>query len=143
MVWRAWTSPTSRGILTGRVRWGLKCDIAEDTGENLGRRLWRRYGCYAEEMLDLISADMTVGWRIRQSAAPVSGAVKIEHLREREMIVNLEDLLRRRSRLALLYRKEELRHLPGLREMPVANCSARKPNPGLTSYFRTSGNSPK
>ena len=42
---------------------------------------------------------------------------EINHLRDREMIVTLADLLRRRSRLALLYKHEELMAMEGLPEL--------------------------
>ena len=42
---------------------------------------------------------------------------EIDHLRDREMIVTLADLLRRRSRLALLYKHEELMAMGGMPEL--------------------------
>ena len=93
---------------------GLDEDVAEDTGESLTIRLWRRYGQNAFKMLDMISLDSSMA----QPAIVGTGLRRCEigHLRDQEMVVHLEDLLRRRSRLALLYRAEELEQLPGLRE---------------------------
>ncbi len=88
---------------------------AEDTGEPLSDRLWRRYGAGAGSILDRIRQDPD----LTSTAVPGTGLRlgEIDYLREREMIVKLDDLLRRRSKLALLYRHQELAEMPGLREL--------------------------
>ena len=94
---------------------GIAGDRALDTGEPLAERLWRRYGKEAGAMLDAVVINPAL------AAPAIAGTglrlCEIDHLRDREMIVTLADLLRRRSRLALLYRHEELMAMEGLPEL--------------------------
>ena len=94
---------------------GIAEDRAPDTGESLSERLWRRYGRDAGTMLDAVASNPAL------AAPAISGTglrlCEIDHLRDREMIVTLADLLRRRSKLALLYRHEELMAMKGLPEL--------------------------
>ncbi len=94
---------------------GMTENRAEDTGEPLAERLWRRYGPHAQAILDQIRHDPSL------AAPAVAGTglrwCEIDYLRHQEMIVTLEDLLRRRSKLALLYRHDELRQMEGMRAM--------------------------
>jgi glycerol-3-phosphate dehydrogenase len=82
--------------------------------EPLSQRLWRRYGSGAFAMLEAIRADP------RQAELLIEGAeylrCEIEHAARHEMIVRLDDFLRRRSKIALVVRREALREAPGLRE---------------------------
>ena len=79
---------------------------AVDTGESLAVRLWRRYGNDAMQMLDRIEADHSL------TEAVISGAglyrCEVDYLAERELIVTLEDLLRRRSKLELVLGRKAL-----------------------------------
>ncbi len=94
---------------------GIDQIIASDTGEMLSERLWRRYAEHALPMLDAIEnnpemADtMIEGSGIRRC--------EIENLSENEMIVKLEDYLRRRSKLGLLFTPEKLKNASGLYEV--------------------------
>ncbi len=94
---------------------GIAGERAADTGEPLAERLWRRYGEEAGAMLDAIVINPSL------AAPAIAGAglrlCEIDHLREREMVVTLDDLLCRRSRLALLYRREELAAMEGMPEL--------------------------
>lgn len=94
---------------------GIDDDRAPDTGESLSERLWRRYGRDAGTMLDSVAKNPAL------AAPAIAGTglrlCEIDHLRDREMIVTLADLLRRRSKLALLYRHEELMAMQGLPEL--------------------------
>jgi glycerol-3-phosphate dehydrogenase len=92
---------------------GLALD-APGTGEPTAARLWRRYGSDAVELLDAIRRD-------RRAAEPV--LVGCEYLRcelelaaRREMVVRLEDFLRRRTEVAQVVRHDVLRRDPGLGE---------------------------
>lgn len=82
--------------------------------ETLGERLWRRYDERAFELLAMIREDP------RQAETLIEGAdflrAEIELMRRQEMIVRLEDFLRRRSMLALTLRREDIRQAKGLRE---------------------------
>jgi glycerol-3-phosphate dehydrogenase len=93
---------------------GLDGMTAEDTGEPLDQRLWRRYGSDAMRLLELIAADSTM----TQPALAGTGIRRCElaYLREREMIVKLEDFLRRRSKIELLYGRNAIAAMEGFRE---------------------------
>ncbi|WP_437782505.1 glycerol-3-phosphate dehydrogenase/oxidase [Sorangium sp. So ce1097] len=81
--------------------------------ERLSARLWRRYGAGALELLEEIRRDPTM------ADAPIEGVddvrCEIAYAARREMVAKLEDFLRRRTRIALLVRREELARSPGLR----------------------------
>jgi glycerol-3-phosphate dehydrogenase len=88
-----------------------------DSEEALSTRLWRRYGKRACELLQAIEKD-------RAQAEPIlagTGFVRceIEFMAKRELIVTLADFLRRRSDLALVTRRRDLRQMAGL--MDVCN----------------------
>ncbi len=106
---------TRAAFLARAAQVGIAGDRAPDTGEPLAERLWRRYGREAEAMLDAVTANPAL------SAPAIAGTglrlCEIDHLRDREMVVTLSDLLRRRSRLALLYRHEELMAMQGMPEL--------------------------
>ena len=80
--------------------------------EPLSSRLWRRYGQHAFELLA----------RIREEPGEAEILIRgtdyirceIELARRREMIVKLEDFLRRRSKIALVVRHEDIRDAEGL-----------------------------
>lgn len=82
--------------------------------EPLSARLWRRYGFSAFEMLEAIRADAS------QAELVIDGTeyarCEIEHTARHEMIGKLEDFLRRRSKIAMVMRTEEIRRAPGLLE---------------------------
>ncbi len=92
---------------------GIDADYAADTGEPLSERLWRRYAGDAGRLLDIIESDR----ELAQPAIAGTGLrlCELDYLREREMIVHLDDLLRRRSKLALLYSRIQLEQASGLR----------------------------
>ena len=94
----------------------LKLDAlpARADSEPLSERLWRRYGTDAFTMLTEIG-------RNPKLADPVSHGsdyrvCELEYAARHEMIVTLEDFLRRRSKVALVVRHERLRGLEGVRE---------------------------
>lgn len=116
MHWHTEPEKGERSAFLERARQaGLADDVAPDTGESLPERLWRRYGKAAGTMLDSIMNNPAL-------AAPVIAGTglrlcEIDHLRDREMIVTLSDLLRRRSKLAQIYKHEELRSMEGMMEL--------------------------
>jgi glycerol-3-phosphate dehydrogenase len=93
---------------------GLDQVFAHDTGEPVSVRLWQRYGKDVMEMPQVIQTDPTM----LEPAIAETGVrrCEIEHLLKREMIVHLEDFLRRRSKIELLYSREDLHDSKGLRE---------------------------
>lgn len=85
---------------------------APEAIEPLSDRLWRRYGRQAFELLARIREDP------REAEILIKGTdylrCEIELARGREMIVKLEDFLRRRSKIALVVRHDVLRDAEGL-----------------------------
>ncbi len=83
--------------------------------ESLTSRLWRHYGAAAVELLDAIREDS------RQADVLLAGShymrCEIEQAARRDMIVKLEDFLRRRTRIALERRQEDLKNDAGLPEV--------------------------
>lgn len=77
--------------------------------------MWRRYDQHALELLAEIREDPP------QAGAPIVGTdylrCEIQLAKRREMIVKLEDFLRRRSKIALIMRREDIRNTVGLMEI--------------------------
>ncbi|MEM7293077.1 MAG: glycerol-3-phosphate dehydrogenase C-terminal domain-containing protein, partial [Pseudomonadota bacterium] len=111
--WYGEPSSDERDRYLARARaLGIDEDCAVDTGEPLSQRLWRRYGARAEQVLEIIDADPST----RASTIAGSGLRRCEviYMKDNEMVVTLEDLLRRRSKIALLRSREELEKSPGV-----------------------------
>lgn len=87
---------------------------SKSSSEPLTPRLWRRYGAGALRLLEDIRADP------REAEVLIEGAeylrCEIEKAARREMIVKLDDFLRRRSKIALVLPRGALRAAPGLKE---------------------------
>ncbi|MGB1580240.1 MAG: FAD-dependent oxidoreductase [Nevskiales bacterium] len=87
---------------------------AAESAEPLSTRLWRRYGAQAIGLLE----------NIRENPAEAEVLIKgTEYIRcelrqaaRREMIVKLDDFLRRRSKIALVERNQVIKDAPGLME---------------------------
>ena len=92
----------------------LDAMTSPSSSEKLSTRLWRRYGEQAFPLLESIRRDR------RMADVLIEGAeylrCEIAHAADREMITQLDDFLRRRSKIALVIRRDELREAPGLRE---------------------------
>ena len=93
---------------------GLDEIVASDTHEVLSERLWRRYAANAGPMLDAIEQDPSLAEPLIDQAGIRS--CEIDYLVRNEMIVKLEDYLRRRSKIELLMPRATLRESKGLRE---------------------------
>jgi glycerol-3-phosphate dehydrogenase len=93
---------------------GLDQLVAPDTGEALSERLWRRYGANASTMLEAIEQNPG----LREPMIDNTGIRRCEiaYLAKHEMIVKLEDYLRRRSKIELLVPQATLRQSAGLFE---------------------------
>jgi len=94
----------------------LGLDSMTDPGssEPLSERFWRRYGEAAFQLLDRIREDRSsVELLIRHAEYT---RCEIELTARREMVVRLEDFLRRRSKIEQVVRPRDLRDAPGLRE---------------------------
>ena len=84
------------------------------SSELLSTRLWRRYAGQAIGLLENIRADP------RMAEVLIDGAeyirCEIEHAARREMVTKLDDFMRRRSKIALVTKHEDLRDAAGLKE---------------------------
>ena len=78
-------------------------------------RLWRRYGEDAFGIMELIKKDKSQC----EPLIPGTGIrrCEIEYIKESEMIVELEDFLRRRSKLALIMDRKALKESEDLKEI--------------------------
>ena len=82
--------------------------------EVLSKRLWRRYGSRAFRLLEKIKKDPKMAEPIIEGTDYIK--CELAEAAESEMIVTLEDFLRRRSKLALVVQHEDLKKSQGLRE---------------------------
>ena len=78
------------------------------------QRLWRRYGATAFDMLEDIRRDPRQGEVLIETSEYLR--VELYYTAEREMVINLEDFLRRRSKIAMVVRRDQLRSAKGLAE---------------------------
>lgn len=83
--------------------------------EPLTDRLWRRYGRRAFDLLESIRADPSMGEDVMNSADYLRA--ELHTAAEHEMIVTLDDFMRRRSKIDLVVPDDEIRNSPGLREI--------------------------
>lgn len=87
---------------------------APESVERLSSRFWRRYDIEAFQLVDEIREDP------RQAEVLIQGTdylrCEIQLARRREMIVTLEDFLRRRSKIAQVVRHDAIRRAEGLLE---------------------------
>jgi glycerol-3-phosphate dehydrogenase len=91
--------------------------VASDTGEMLSDRLWRRYADKAISMLEAIEEDETMAQTLIEGTG--IRRCEIDYIVESEMIVTLEDYLKRRSKLEYLLTREDLRKLDGVHDACV------------------------
>ncbi len=87
---------------------------AASSSEPLSERFWRRYGESAFGLLERIREDESCAELLIENAEYTR--CEIELAARREMIVKLEDFMRRRSKIELVVRRDEYKHAPGLRE---------------------------
>ncbi|WJG08741.1 glycerol-3-phosphate dehydrogenase/oxidase [Aliiglaciecola sp. LCG003] len=84
------------------------------SSEPLTQRFWRRYGRNAINMLEKIRENPQMGELLIKNSEYLR--VEIEHAADREMVTKLEDFLRRRAKISLVVRKQDILNAPGLRE---------------------------
>jgi alpha-glycerophosphate oxidase/glycerol-3-phosphate dehydrogenase len=84
------------------------------SSEPLTSRFWRRYGRNAINMLEAIRENPHKAELLIENSEYLR--VEIEHAAQREMVTKLEDFLRRRSKISLVVRQEDILNAPGLRE---------------------------
>jgi alpha-glycerophosphate oxidase/glycerol-3-phosphate dehydrogenase len=84
------------------------------SSEKLTVRLWRRYDIYALQILDEIQRDPAQAEQLMRNAEYLRA--EVHYAARREMITNLEDFLRRRSKIEMVLRKTEIINTPGIIE---------------------------
>ncbi len=96
---------------------GMRIDDFNDRAgsEPLSERLWRRYGRRAFDMLDDIREDPTMAEDVLDSSDYLR--VELHNTASTEMVVKLDDFLRRRSKISLITRDEDVRSAKGLQEV--------------------------
>ncbi|MAL96203.1 MAG: FAD-dependent oxidoreductase [Haliea sp.] len=85
------------------------------SSEPLSQRFWRRYGQAAFHLLERIREDRSCARLLFRRAEYTR--CEMELTAQREMIVKLEDFMRRRSKIELVLRPEEIAEAPGLRRV--------------------------
>jgi glycerol-3-phosphate dehydrogenase len=93
---------------------GLDALTAEESIEPLSTRLWRRYAGSALALLDDIRQDPAMAEVLIAGTEYIR--CELHHAAQREMVTKLEDFLRRRSKISLIARTEQIKVAPGLRE---------------------------
>ena len=93
---------------------GLDAMTPSTSSEVLSQRFWRRYGVDAVNMLERIRENPCQSELLIEHSEYLR--CEIEHAARKEMIVKLEDFLRRRSKISLVVRKDDLIQAPGLKE---------------------------
>ena len=83
--------------------------------ESLSVRLWRRYGRRAFDMLEHIRNDPSMATDVMESADYLR--VELHNAADHEMIVKLEDFMRRRSKIDLVVADDEFVGSDGLAEL--------------------------
>jgi len=96
---------------------GMRIDDLRDNvgSEPLSERLWRRYGRRAFDMLDDIREDPSMADDILDSSDYLR--VELHNTASTEMVVKLDDFLRRRSKISLITRDQDVRSSEGLHEV--------------------------
>ena len=84
------------------------------SSEPLSERFWRRYGESALGLLERIREDESQAELLIENAEYTRCEIELQA--RREMIVKLEDMMRRRSKIEQVVRREDIVAAPGLRE---------------------------
>jgi len=82
---------------------------------NVSERLWRRYGVYAISLLENIRKNSKEQNIIIEGSEYLG--CEIRQIAQSEMVVKLEDFLRRRSKIAQVIPKQTLQKSPGIKEV--------------------------
>ncbi len=86
-----------------------------ERADSMAEVLWRRHGDAADRVLDFIESDARKGEEVIKDSDVLRAEVIL--MREREMITNLDDFLRRRTKLALTIGQEALDADPDLAKL--------------------------
>jgi len=86
----------------------------ENSAEPLSVRFWRRYGANAISLVAKIKQDKSQAELLIENAEYTR--CEIEYAAKHEMITKLEDFLRRRSKISLVVRQDDLLNAKGLKQ---------------------------
>ena len=118
---------------------GLDDYTHPDSSEPLSSRFWRRYGQNAFSLLESIRREPSMAEVLIEGAEYTRCEIWLT--RRYEMVTRLEDFLRRRSKIELVTRPEDLKNADGLREACEIffeeNAEQR-----LQEYFQLKDNDP-
>ena len=115
-TWYGEPSKESRDAFFRRARLiGLDDLRTRPDVEPLTERLWRRYGRRAFDMLDEIEADPSMGEDVMENADYLR--VELHVAAETEMVTDLDDFMRRRSKIDLVVPDSDIRAADGLRDV--------------------------
>ncbi|MDN7132547.1 FAD-dependent oxidoreductase [Halomonas sp. MC140] len=106
--------PVKQQFMDQAQRMNLDAMTAATSSEPLSTRLWRRYADQAVQMLAKIQEDPAQADILIEGTEYIR--CELEHARDHEMITQLEDFLRRRAKVSLVVRHEQLRQSSGLKE---------------------------
>ena len=101
--------------------------------EPLSDRLWRRYGRRAFAMLDAIREEPAMSEDIMGSADYIR--IELHEAARSEMVTKLEDFMRRRSKIELVVRDEDIDASEGLREVAEILFGEHDADRRLAEYF--------
>ncbi|MGB3737100.1 MAG: FAD-dependent oxidoreductase [Ilumatobacter sp.] len=101
--------------------------------EPLSDRLWRRYGRRAFAMLDAIREEPAMAEDIMGSADYIR--IELHEAARSEMVTKLEDFMRRRSKIELVVRDEDINTSAGLREVAEILFGDADADRRLAEYF--------
>src|SRR5438105_13617394 len=106
-----------------------------NASENFSTRLGRRCGAEALGLLEAMRRDPRQAEVIIETSEYIR--CELDEAARREMVVKLEDFLRRRSKIALVVRQEEIRAAPGLREACRILFGEDQVDAKIAEYFGT------
>lgn len=86
-----------------------------ERARSLAEVLWRRHGLAANDIVEAIRSEPALAEPIMAESDVLAAEVPL--YLEREMVVNLDDMLRRRTKLALIHSEEKLAAEPGVAEI--------------------------
>ena len=106
--------------------------------EKISERFWRNYELDAFDLIEKIKKNSKLKEIVLNTSAVCYITCEIEYLLEKEMIITLEDFLRRRTNLSLLNKKSDLQNMNELRTVAnilFANESKKKWNDYFLNDF--------
>lgn len=103
---------TRERFMQQAVQLGLDAMTDPSSSEPLSERFWRRYGESAFQLLDRIREDKSSVELLMKHAEYTR--CEMELTARREMVVRLEDFMRRRSKIEQVLRWSEIEEAPGL-----------------------------